>query len=166
MGDVIASGDTISVHYTGTFENGEVFDSSRGRDPLTFTVGAGQVIKGFDQAVVGLAAGADTTVVVQPDDGYGQRRDDMVVDFPRSNVPEGMELEQGMQVQLRSEDGRPIPAMIASFDDTVVKVDMNHPLAGKTLVFNIEVVATGVDPIAPPCGGSGGCDSCCGGCDS
>ncbi|MCP4715084.1 MAG: peptidylprolyl isomerase [Deltaproteobacteria bacterium] len=164
MADAIKSGDTISVNYTGKFENGEVFDTSENRDPLKFTVGEGQLIKGFDNAVIGLQAGEKTSATIAPADGYGERRDDMVIDMPKENVPADVELEIGMRLQLQNQDGSPVPVVVKEILDEVVKMDANHPLAGETLVFDIEVVETGLEPDPPQsdCGSS--CSSCGGSC--
>lgn len=161
MAEGIKHGDTISVNYTGKLENGEVFDTSEGRSPLKFTVGSGQLIKGFDDAVEGMVPGEKKTVTISPENAYGEKRDDHVIDFPKANVPADMKLEAGMVVQLSDQSGRPIPAMVIEILDEVIKMDANHPLAGKTLTFDIEIVETGLEPDAPGCGGScGGCDVC------
>jgi len=162
MTEAIKLGDRISVNYTGKFETGEVFDSSEGRTPLKFTVGTGQLIRGFDDAVVGMTAGEKKTVTVTPDNGYGERKEDFVVDMPRSNIPPDMQLTVGMQVQLVDQSGTPIPASVAEILDDVIKMDLNHPLSGKTLTFNIEIVETGLEPEPPICD-IGGCGTC-GGC--
>lgn len=143
MKTAIRTGDTVSVHYTGKVENGEVFDSSKGRRPLNFTVGAGQIIRGFDEAVVGMLAGETKTVTIPPEQGYGPRREELVVDIPRDTVPEGMELEKGMMIELIDPQGNKIPAAVFEILDEVVKMDLNHFLAGKTLVFDIEIVESG-----------------------
>ncbi|MBW2673839.1 MAG: peptidylprolyl isomerase [Deltaproteobacteria bacterium] len=158
MTKATALGDTISVHYTGKLEGGDVFDSSEGREPLKFTVGAGQLVKGFDDAVVDMVPGEKKTVTVSPQEGYGERREDHVVDFPKANVPEDMTLEVGMIVQMSDQSGRPIPVIVTEILEDVVKMDVNHPLAGKTLVFDIEIVETGLEPDCQTC--SGDCGSC------
>ena len=158
MTKAIVTGDTISVHYTGRFEGGDVFDSSEGRPPLKFTVGAGQLVKGFDDAVVGMVAGDKKTINISPEEGYGERREDHVVDFPKANVPEDMKLEIGMTLQMSDQSGRPMPVVVEEILDDVVKLDVNHPLAGKTLEFDIEVVETGLEPDCQTCSGS--CSSC------
>ena len=158
MTKAVAPGDTISVHYTGKFESGDLFDSSEGREPLKFTVGTGQLVKGFDDAVVGMIPGEKKTVTVTPKEGYGERREDHVVDFPKANVPEDMKLEVGMVVQMSDQSGRPIPVIITEILEDVVKMDVNHPLAGKTLVFDVEIVETGLEPDCQTCSGD------CGGC--
>ena len=161
MTEAIKAGDTISVNYTGKFENGDIFDTSEGRNPLVFMVGAGQLISGFDSAVVGLKAGDKKTITVSPEEGYGERRDELVVDMPASNIPPDMNLTVGMQVQLVDQSGNPIPAYVQEISDDIVKMDVNHPLAGKTLMFDIEVVETGLEPQPMGCGsGCGGCTTC------
>ena len=162
MAEKVKKGDTISVHYTGKFEDGEMFDSSKGQSPLIFTVGAGQLIPGFDKAVIDMSPGEKKMVTVPPAEGYGEHNKELIVEFPRTGVPEEMELAVGMQVQLKDKDGNPAPAVVTAFNDETVNLDVNHPLAGKTLVFDIEVVETG---LAPQCGGTAGCGSCCGACD-
>ncbi len=143
MKRAIQSGDTVSVHYTGKIENGEIFDSSQGRRPLTFTVGAGQLIRGFDEAVIGMTAGESKVVTIPPEQGYGPRRVELVVDIPKDTIPEGMELKKGMKLELVDPQGNKIPAEVFEILDEVVKMDLNHFLAGKTLVFEIEIVEAG-----------------------
>lgn len=162
MEKMVSAGDTITVHYTGKYENGEIFDTSEGRSPLKFTVGIGQIIKGFDSAVVGMTVGDKKTITIPPEDGYGERKDELVIDMPKENIPPDMELESGMQVQLVDQSGNPIPAVVDDILDDVIKMDVNHPLAGKTLIFDIEIVETGLEPDPAACGvgGCGGCSSC------
>lgn len=141
MRRAIQSGDTVSVHYTGKLENGEIFDSSSGRRPMTFTVGTGQIIRGFDEAVLGMAVGDRKTVTIAPEMAYGPRQLELIVDIPRNTVPEGMDLEKGMMIELVDPQGNRIPAEVFEILDEVVKMDLNHFLAGKTLVFDIEIVS-------------------------
>lgn len=143
MRRAIQSGDTVSVHYTGKLENGEIFDSSSGRRPMTFTVGTGQIIRGFDEAVLGMAVGDRKTVTIAPEMAYGPRQLELIVDIPRTTVPEGMDLEKGMMIELVDPQGNRIPAEVFEILDEVVKMDLNHFLAGKTLVFDIEIVSAG-----------------------
>jgi len=159
MTEAVKNGDTIKVEYTGKFTDGEVFDTSSGRTPLKFTVGTGQLIKGFDDAVTGMAVGDKKTVTIAPEDGYGLRNEENVIDLPKSTMPEGMEVAVGMQLQLSDPQGRPVPATVAEITDDTIKMDVNHFLAGKTLVFDIEVVETGLEPDVQGCGGSCGCSS-------
>ncbi len=164
MADPIKAGDTISVDYTGKFDNGEVFDTSSNRAPLKFTVGSGQLIPGFDKAVVGMQPGDKKTVTIQPEDGYGAHDKERVVSMPRAGVPEGMQVEVGMAVQLADQSGNPIPAVVQELTDDAVILDLNHPLAGKALTFDIEIKETGLAPDSQCGSGSAACGSCCGGC--
>jgi FKBP-type peptidyl-prolyl cis-trans isomerase 2 len=130
-------GDTVHVHYTGRLDDGTEFDSSRGRDPLSFTLGAGQVIAGFDKAVADLEVGDTATVRLEPDDAYGERNDDLLVRIDRPAEP--ADLAEGMQVQLSNG----MTAMIAELTDETVLLDGNHPLAGEALTFDLELVEVG-----------------------
>jgi len=163
MSEPVKEGDTISVHYTGELEDGEVFDSSEGRDPLKFTVGAEQLIKGFDNAVVGMLKGGKKTVTIPPEEGYGVKMEENMIDMPRDNVPEDMELKIGMAVQLTDQGGNPVPAMIVELADDSIKLDLNHPLSGKTLLFEIEIHETGLEP-DPQCDSGSDCGGCSGTC--
>ena len=135
------AGDTVRVHYTGTLEDGTQFDSSRGAEPLEFAMGQGQLIAGFENAVADLAVGDSCTVTLQPEEGYGEVNEAMVQDVPREMMPEGVELEVGMVLQGSGDDGRVDNFTVVSFTDDHVKLDANHPLAGKVLTFEIELVA-------------------------
>jgi peptidylprolyl isomerase len=134
------AGDSVKVHYKGTLEDGTVFDSSQGTDPLNFTVGAGMVIPGFDNAVVGMEVGADTTVTIPPKEAYGEYHPDHVMEVERSQVPENITPEVGMGLQLHSNDGRTVNVVISKVGDESITLDGNHPLAGKTLTFEITLV--------------------------
>jgi len=143
MKKAIQSGELVSVHYTGKVENGEVFDSSSGRRPLTFTVGSGQIIRGLDEAVVGMTVGEKKIVTIAPEFAYGPRQVELIVDIPKNTVPEDMEIEKGMMIELIDPQGNKIPAEVFEILDEVVKMDLNHFLAGKTLVFDIEIIEVG-----------------------
>jgi peptidylprolyl isomerase len=106
------TGDKVRVHYTGRLLDGTQFDSSEGRDPLEFTIGAGQMIKGFDAGVVGMKVGDKKTLQIPPDEAYGQRDDEAVIEFPAENVPSDMQLEPGMQLTLRNQYGQPVPVVV------------------------------------------------------
>jgi len=136
----VKEGDLVRVHYTGKLTNGEQFDSSTGREPLEFTVGAGQMIKGFDDAMPGMSVGEKKTINILPGDAYGEKDEQAMIEFPKANIPADMKLEPGMQLQLRNENGQPFPVTIAEIKDDVVVLDANHMLAGKELVFDIELV--------------------------
>jgi peptidylprolyl isomerase len=138
--DKAKKGDKVKVHYKGTLKNGEQFDSSAGRAPLEFTVGAGQMIAGFDQAIPGMSVGEKKTITIAPKDAYGEKNEDAIIEFPKSNIPNDMKLEPGMKLQLRNEAGHPVPVTVAEVKDDVVVLDANHHLAGKELIFDIELV--------------------------
>ena len=134
------SGDTVHVHYTGSLSDGTVFDSSRERDPLTFTVGAGQVIPGFNSAVEGMNVGDSSTVTIPAAEAYGEYRDDFVINVKPSDIPEEITPEVGMDLQLHQQDGGAIPVKITAVTEEQITLDANHPLAGMDLTFEIELV--------------------------
>jgi peptidylprolyl isomerase len=136
----VKEGDVVRVHYTGKLTNGEQFDSSEGREPLEFTVGAGQMIKGFDAAMPGMSVGEKKTINILPGDAYGEKDEQAMIEFPKANIPPDMKLEPGMQLQLRNENGQPFPVTVAEIKDDVIVLDANHMLAGKELVFDIELM--------------------------
>lgn len=135
------SGDTVQVHYKGTLSDGTVFDSSEGRSPLEFTVGSGQVIKGFDDGVLGMNEGEKKTIDIPVEDAYGPANEEMIFTLNRSDIPEDIPLETGVTLNMH-EDGnpRPIPVIVRKLDETSVTLDANHPLAGQDLVFEVELV--------------------------
>ncbi len=132
----VKDGDTVKVHYTGTLEDGTEFDSSAGKDPLQFVVGAGQMIGGFDEGVVGMLVGEKKTIILTPDEAYGYPADDRIMEVDKSQFPPEMELEVGME--LAGPGG--FPVKVQAIGDSSVTIDANHPLAGKTLTFELEVV--------------------------
>lgn len=136
-------GDNVQVHYTGKLEDGSVFDSSVQREPLGFTVGGGQMIQGFDAAVNGMAVGDKKTVTIPAAEAYGERRDDMLIDVPRTQVPADIKPEIGMQLTLQGGNGQPMPVIVIQVDDEKITLDANHQLAGKDLIFDIELVKIG-----------------------
>jgi FKBP-type peptidyl-prolyl cis-trans isomerase 2 len=136
----VKSGDVVRVHYTGTLEDGSQFDSSVGRAPLEFTVGAGQMIAGFDAGVVGMAVGEKKTILIDPDHGYGQKDPSAIIEFPSSNIPEGMTVEVGMKLNLQNQYGQPVPVVVMEVREEVIIMDANHFLAGKDLTFEVEIV--------------------------
>lgn len=137
------SGDTVKIHYTGTLDDGTQFDSSAGRDPLEFTVGSGQVIPGFDQAVEGMAVGDKKDVHIEAEDAYGPRHDQMIQEVPRSALPDDLEPQVGMGLQARRPDGAMLDLTITEVGEESITVDGNHPLAGKALNFALELVEIG-----------------------
>lgn len=136
----VKDGDTVKVHYTGKLEDGSVFDSSVERDPLEVTLGEGKLIPGFENAVVGLAVGDKTSANIASTDAYGERREDLEVSIERDQLPEEIEPEVGMQLQLNQPNGQPVPVQIIKVEDENITIDANHPLAGKDLTFDIELV--------------------------
>ena len=136
----VKSGDVVRVHYTGRLEDGSQFDSSVGRAPLEFTVGAGQMIAGFDAGVVGMAVGEKKTILIDPDHGYGQKDPTAIIEFPSSNIPEGMAVEVGMKLNLQNQYGQPVPVVVMEVKEEVIIMDANHFLAGKDLTFDVEIV--------------------------
>jgi len=136
-----AEGDRVKIHYTGTLEDGTEFDSSAGRDPLEFELGSGQVIAGFDKAVEGMAVGDSKSVTIQPEDAYGPHQDQMVQDVPKSALPEDLTPTEGMALQTRDKSGNTIRLTVTAVNEDTITVDANHPLAGKALKFEIQLVA-------------------------
>lgn len=136
----VKDGDTVKVHYTGTLEDGSVFDSSENREPLEFTLGQGQLIPGFEKAVIGLGVGDTTSVDIPSEEAYGEVREDLVINVPKDQLPEDVEPKVGMQLQLNQPDGQPVPVRITEVSEAELTLDANHPLAGKDLSFSIELV--------------------------
>ncbi len=134
------SGDTVRIHYTGTLNDGSVFDSSQGRDPLEFTVGTGQVIPGFETAVTGMSVGEQKTVTIPADEAYGQPDPRAVQAVPRDNIPDDIPLEVGLQLQAQGPGGQPLIVTVKDVTETEVTLDANHRLAGEDLTFNLELV--------------------------
>lgn len=134
-------GDVVSVHYTGRLEDGSVFDRSRESEPLEFELGSGAVIEGFDQAVAGMEVGESREVRIAPEDAYGPRREEMQLEVPRSQLPDGMDPAEGEMLGIQVAPGQQAVARIVGVADESVTLDLNHPLAGETLVFDIELVA-------------------------
>lgn len=158
----VESGLFVSVDYTGTLDSGEVFDSSQGRQPLEIQVGSGSVIPGFEAALMGMELNESKTVTLSADEAYGPRDESRMHDFPASEIPEGMTPEVGQTLMLSTPQGQQIPAKVDSIDDEKVVFDLNHPLAGQDLTFELKVV--GISETATQ--QHAGCDSGgCGGCD-
>ena len=142
---MVQAGQTVSIHYVGTFDDGTEFDSSRNRgEPLAVQVGSGQVIPGFDEALQGMAIGEVKNIHLTPDMAYGSRNDEAVQTVPKTAFPPEFQLVEGVQVQGQGPAG-PVLATIQSWDESTVTVDMNHPLAGKNLNFEIELVSVNVE---------------------
>lgn len=136
---MIEKGNTVEVHYTGKFIDGEVFDSSEGKDPLQFEVGSGQIIPGFETAILGKQIGDKVTVSVSPEQAYGPVREDLIVEVPADKMPG--EVEVGQLLQADGGDGQVVQVIVKEVKEEVVVIDGNHPLAGRDLIFEIEVVS-------------------------
>ncbi|HMB67778.1 MAG TPA: peptidylprolyl isomerase [bacterium] len=134
------NGSTVKVHYTGTLKDGTQFDSSRGREPLELTLGEGAVIPGFESAIVGMAEGETKEITLEPGDAYGDRHEQLVQTIDREQIPPELELEPGQQLQVKSQEGNVVVVTVAEVAEDAVTLDGNHPLAGKTLNFEIEMV--------------------------
>ena len=158
----VENGMFVSVNYTGTLNNGEQFDSSEGRPPLEFKVGSGQIIKGFDTAVVGMLLNEEKTFTLAPEDAYGARNEDHTHELPRTEIPPEITPEVGQILALTSSERQHIPARIVAMDEEKVTFDLNHPLAGQSLTFKIEVVGISDTPTQQPVGCGGDCSSGCG----
>lgn len=137
----VKTGDTVRIHYTGTLDGGETFDSSAGRDPLEFVVGGGQIIPGLDKALPGMAVGESKTVAVPCAEAYGEADPAARQDVPRDAIPEEIPVEVGLQLQMQTQAGQAIPVTVVDVSEETVVLDANHPLAGKDLTFQIELVA-------------------------
>ena len=136
----VENGLFVSVDYTGTLENGEVFDSSKDREPLEVHMGAGNMIPGFESALMGMSLNETKTFTLSPEEAYGPRDDSRTYDFPKSEIPPGVEPEVGQILALTNPDGQRIPARVDRMDDETVYFDLNHPLAGEALTFAVEVL--------------------------
>lgn len=131
---VVEAGDTVAVDYTGRYENGTVFDTSIGREPLEFKAGAGQMIRGFDAAVIGMAEGEEKTITLPPEDAYGIHDPDLVRDFPITSVPNDTKVGDKLFAETQ-------PVVVVGINETTVTIDLNHPMVGKTLIFDIKILS-------------------------
>lgn len=136
---MITQGSTVEVHYTGRFIDGEVFDSSEGKDPLQFQIGSGQIIPGFETAIMGKNIGEKVSVTIEPDQAYGQMREDLIIEVPLDKMPG--EVEVGQLLQADGGDGQVVQVIVKEVKEEVIVIDGNHPLAGQNLLFDIEVVS-------------------------
>ena len=136
----VENGVFVSVDYKGSLQNGEVFDTSHGRQPLEIQLGAGQLIKGFEKELLGMVVNEKKVFTLQPEDAYGHKDENLTQSFPRSDVPPEMNPRVGMTVGLHTPEGQQVPALITHMDDEKLTMDLNHPLAGESLTFEIEVV--------------------------
>lgn len=134
-------GDKVKVHYTGRLQDGSVFDSSVDREPLEFEVGAGMMIAGFDKAVNGMNIGDKKTAEIPANEAYGEKNDEMVVDVPKAQLPPDLKPEVGQQLAMQQPNGQSVPVVVTKVEAETVQIDANHPLAGKDLIFDIELVS-------------------------
>ncbi len=137
---VVKKGDKVKVEYTGTLDDGTVFDTSEGKQPLEFEAGSGQLIKGFDNAIIGMEKGQEKEIKLKPEEAYGQPDPRLTQKIPRDKLPPGQEPKVGMVLGLQAPDGKQVPARITEVNDKEVIIDLNHPLAGKNLNFKIKVI--------------------------
>lgn len=161
----VENGLFVEVAYKGTLADGKVFDSSEGRDPLEVQMGTGQLIPGFEAALMDMKVGEKKTFTLPPEEAYGERNEDRTMDFPAAQVPPQINPQVGQTIALSSPEGQQMPAVITHVDDEKVTVDLNHPMAGKSLTFEIEVVGISkeaahrpMDECTPSDCGSCGCD--------
>ena len=136
----VQSGNTIRIHYLGRLSDGTTFDSSEGRSPLEFTVGSGSVIKGFDDGVQGMNIGEKKTIEIPFLQAYGPEDPTMIIEFPVDRLPEDLKPEIGMQLNMNNADGQQFPVVITGIDEENIILNANHPLAGKDLIFDLELV--------------------------
>lgn len=139
----VKEGDTVRIHYTGTLTDGTVFDSSEGRDPLEFAVGSGQIVPGLDKALPGMEVGEKKRVELSIMQGYGPRHIDREIEVPLDQLPADIPREVGITLAMRGEEGQEMPVRVVDVTDTHMKLDANHQLAGKELIFDIELVSIG-----------------------
>lgn len=136
----LKKGDTIKVHYTGKIDDGTVFDTSKDREPLEFTIGEGKLIPGFEDAVLGLSVGDVETVKIPAEEAYGEKREDMKVEIDKKQIPDDINPEIGQRLQIQQKDGGSLQVTVTKMTDTTVTLDANHELAGEDLTFEIEVL--------------------------
>jgi len=132
--------DKVKVHYKGSLRDGTVFDSSVGKDPFVFVIGEGSVIPGFEKSVVGMCAGDTKIITLPPEEGYGLHREELCAVVTRSRIPDTINLRQGMKLEVQSSSGSSAQALVLQVTDSDVTLDLNHPLAGKELVFELELI--------------------------
>ena len=136
----VKNGDTVKVHYHGRLTNGTTFDSSEGRAPLEFKVGAGMVIKGFENGVLDMQVGDKKTIHIPVDQAYGPKSDEMIMDFPKENIPADLNPEVGMELQMSNPQVQVFQVKVAAIGDEFITLDANHALAGEDLVFDLELI--------------------------
>ncbi|MDF7823710.1 peptidylprolyl isomerase [Pontiellaceae bacterium B12227] len=138
---MIEKGQKVKIHYTGTLDDGNQFDSSAGREPLEFEMGAGMVIPGFETGVADMAVGEKKTINIPAAEAYGEKREDLVMSFERAQLPPDLEPEIGMMLQMQGPQGQPVPVTITAVEEENITIDANHQLAGQNLNFDLELVS-------------------------
>jgi FKBP-type peptidyl-prolyl cis-trans isomerases 2 len=160
----VQKGDKVAIHYIGRLKDGKEFDNSyENGEPIKFEVGGGMVIPGFDEGVIGMEIGDKKTIVIPPEQAYGERMEEYVFDVSKSEFPKDADIHEGAIFQMQSDQGEVIPVVISKIEGDTVYLDANHPLAGKELTFEMELVATGVEIPHHHCGC--GCEECGDDCD-
>ena len=154
----VKNGHYVQVHYEGTLQNGQMFDTSRNGEPLEVKVGEGQVIKGFEDALIGMTTNEKKTVTLTPDQAYGERDETLEHVFDRAQVPADMDPKPGDMVALQTSQGQRVPVQVKTVDDKKVVVDLNHPLAGETLVFDLEIMGIADQAMSAGCACQGSCN--------
>ena len=134
------TGDKVRVNYTGRSEDGQVFESSVGMVPFTFTIGSGEVIKGFEDAIVGMQPGERKRITVEPEDGFGLYDEDLVLEVPKSGLPSDLQLQIGIDFEMEDDEGNILPAVVIEILDDSILIDANAPLAGKRVIYEIELI--------------------------
>jgi FKBP-type peptidyl-prolyl cis-trans isomerase 2 len=140
MTQAAKAGDKLRIHYTGRLDDGTVFDQSEGRDPLEFTAGSGEIIPGLDRGVIGMAIGESREVTVPPEEGYGDRDEGRVQSVPREAIPDHIPTDPGTQLSVQTQEGQTVPVVVSNATESHVELDANHPLAGRTLKFDVTLV--------------------------
>ncbi|MBS3819478.1 peptidylprolyl isomerase [bacterium] len=140
MAQKVKTGDKVKIHYTGRLKDGKVFDSSKNRDPLEFETGSGQIIKGVEDAVIGMEPGEKKNISIAPENAYGNYDEKLLIDVPKEKLPQDVTPQKGSTLRLVDKQGRAVPVKITEIKDNSIQVDANHPLAGKELDFEVELV--------------------------
>jgi FKBP-type peptidyl-prolyl cis-trans isomerase 2 len=143
MAKKVKNGDKVKVHYVGRFEDGKIFDSSIAREPLDIEVGGAQVIQGFEDGLKGMEEGEKKTISISPEKGYGQRDPALLLEIPKKNFPDEIKPEVGMKLRLADKKGQAVTVTVTDVGDKSIQLDANHPLAGRVLVFDLELVSIG-----------------------
>ncbi len=158
----IEDGKFVKIEYVGTLDDGTVFDSTgETGEPLEFQLGGMQVIPGFETAIKDMKLNEERNITIPAEEAYGEPREDLIIEFPRSEVPEGEEVVVGQKIVVTTDMGQPFPATVLELTDEIIKIDVNHPLAGKTLHFKLKVVDindTGSDNCSSGCSSCSSCD--------